>query len=156
MVPSYTGTSSYLLFSKYNNYANAGNDSGDGVNRVALLDPNSTQVDAHASSNGLLIMREVLTVIGPTADPENRSASLPLAVREWCIDTAAVNPATNSIFFPSEDGHAYRWNVVSNSLTQFLKLNAGFGLPYVPTIIGPDGTVFTLNGGTLSAMGNLT
>src|SRR5205823_4871054 len=37
MVPSYTGTSSYLLFSKYNNYANSGNDSGDGVNRVALL-----------------------------------------------------------------------------------------------------------------------
>ena len=27
MVPSYTGTSSYLLFTKYNNYAAAGNDS---------------------------------------------------------------------------------------------------------------------------------
>jgi len=77
MVPSYNGPSSFLLFSKYNNYANAGNDSGDGVNRVALLDPNSTQVDAHASSNGMSIMREVLTVIGPTADPENRSASAP-------------------------------------------------------------------------------
>ena len=94
MVPSYTGTSSYLLFTKYNNYANAGNDSGDGVNRIALLDPNATQVDAHASSNGMLIMREVLTVIGPTAAVETRSASLPDAVREWCINTAAVNPAT--------------------------------------------------------------
>ena len=156
MVPSYTGTSTYLLLSKYNNYANAGNDSADGVNRVALLDPTATQVDAHASSNGMLIMREVLTVIGPTADKENRSASLPYAVREWCIDTAAINPATNSVFFPSEDGHIYRWNLVSNSLTQFLQLNAGIGLPYVPTIIGPDGQVFTLNGGTMSAMGSIS
>jgi len=156
MVPSYTGTSTYLLFSKYNNYANAGNDSADGVNRIALLDPNATQVDAHASSNGMLIMREVLTVIGPTADKENRSASLPYAVREWCIDTPAINPATNSVFIPSEDGHIYSWNLASNSLTQFLQLNAGIGLPYVPTIIGPDGQVYTLNGGTLSAMGGIS
>jgi hypothetical protein len=155
MVPSYTGTSTYLLFTKYNNYAGAGNDSADGVNRIALLDPNATEVDAHASSNGMLIMREVLTVIGPTADAENRSASLPLAVREWCINTAAVNPATKSIFMPSEDGHIYRWDLTGNSLTQFLQLNAGIGLPYVPTIIGPDGQIFTLNGGTMSAMGNL-
>lgn len=156
MVPSYTGTSSYLLFTKYNNYANAGNDSGDGVNRIALLDPNATQVDAHASSNGMLVMREVLTAIGPTADKEDRSASLPLAVREWCINTAAVNPATNSVFAPSEDGHLYRWNLVTNSLDQFLQLNAGIGEPYVPTIIGPDGQVFTLNGGAMSALGALT
>ncbi len=156
MVPSYTGASSYLLFTKYNNYANAGNDSGDGVNRIALLDPNATQVDTHASSNGMLIMREVLTVIGPTADKEDRSTNYPLAVREWCINTAAVNPATNSIFMPSEDGHIYRWNLVSNSLSQFVQLNAGIGEPYVPTIIGPDGTVFTLNGGTMSALGSLS
>lgn len=156
MVPSYTGTSSYLLFTKYNNYAGAGNDSADGVNRIALLDPNATQVDAHSSSNGMLVMREVLTVIGPTADPENRSASLPLAVREWCINTAAVNPATNSVFTPSEDGHVYRWNLASNSLTQFVQLNAGIGEPYVPTIIGPDGTIFTLNGGTMSALGSIS
>lgn len=155
MVPSYTGTSSYLLFTKYNNYANAGGDSANGVNRIALLDPNATEVDAHSSSNGMLIMREVLTVIGPTADVENRSSSLPFAVREWCINTPAVNPATNSVFVPSEDGHLYRWNLVNNSLDQFLQLNAGIGEPYVPTVIGPDGTVFTLNGGTMSAVGSL-
>lgn len=156
MVPSYTGTSSYLLFSKYNNYANAGNDSGDGVNRIALLDPNATQVDAHASSNGMLIMREVMTVIGPTADAENRSSSLPYAVREWCINTPAVNPATNSVFMPSEDGRLYRWNLITNSLDQCLTINPGIGLPYVPTLIGPDGQVYTLNGGTMSAMGSLS
>jgi hypothetical protein len=37
MVPSYQGTSSYLIFSKYNNYAGFGD--GDGINRIALLDP---------------------------------------------------------------------------------------------------------------------
>jgi hypothetical protein len=156
MVPSYTGPSTYLLLTKYNNYANAGSDSADGVNRVALLDPNSTEVDAHASSNGMLIMREVLTVIGPTADKENRSASLPYAVREWCINTPGVNPATNSVFFPSEDGNLYRWNLATNSLDQFVTLNVGLGEPYVPTIVGPDGTVFTLNGGGFSAAGNLS
>jgi hypothetical protein len=155
MVPSYTGTSTYLLFTKYNNYANAGNDSGDGVNRVALLDPNATEIDAHASSNGMPIMREVLTVIGPTADKENRSASLPNAVREWCINTPGINPATNSIFVPSEDGHMYRWNLASNSLDEDVQLNAGIGDPYVPTIIGPDGQVFTTNGGILSAIGSV-
>jgi hypothetical protein len=50
-VPSYTGTSSYLLFCKYNNYAF---QDGDGVNRVALLDPNATQLDPHSSSTGLV------------------------------------------------------------------------------------------------------
>jgi uncharacterized repeat protein (TIGR01451 family) len=155
MVPSYTGTSSYLLFTKYNNYANAGGDSADGVNRIAVLDPNATQVDAHSSSNGMLIMREVLTMIGPTADAENRSPSLPLAVREWCINTAAVNPATNSVFTPSEDGRIYRWNLASESLTEWVMLGPGIGEPYVPTVIGPDGAVFTLNGGTMWALGNL-
>ena len=150
MVPSYTGASSYLLFTKYNNYATG---DGDGVNRIAVLDPNATEIDAHSSSNGLLIMREVLTVIGPTVDEEN--PTLPLAVREWCINTAAVNPATNSVFTPSEDGHIYRWNLATNAVTQWMQLGPGVGEPYVPTVIGPDGTVFTLNGGFLWALGSL-
>jgi len=96
-------------------------------------------------------MRELLTVIGPT--PDSPTAAFPLAVREWCINTAAVNPATQSIFVPNEDGRLYRWNLATNSLSQAVKLTPGFGEPYVPTIIGPDGTVFTLNGGTLFAVG---
>lgn len=149
-VPSYTGTSSYLLFCKYNDYLF---QDGSGVNRVALLDPNATQLDPHASSAGLVEMREVLTVIGPTPDA-NAQPSFPLAVREWCINAPAVNPATKSVYFNSEDGHAYRWNLETNSLDQALVLNAGIGQPYVPTVIGPDGTVYTLNGGTLFALGN--
>jgi hypothetical protein len=152
MVPSYQGSSSYLLFCKYNNYAF--ND-GDGVNRVALLDPDTTQLDPHSSAPNFVEMREVLTLIGPTPDPDNYGPppKFPYAVKEWCINTAAVNPATNSIFVPSEDGHLYRWNVSSNSFSQAVTLSAGVGEPYVPSLIGPDGTVYTLNGGTLFALG---
>ena len=94
-------------------------------------------------------------VLGPTPDQEFYSSSYPYAVREWCINTAAVNPPTNSIFTPSEDGHLYRWNLVTNSLSQVASLSPGIGEPYVPTIIGPDGTVYTLNGGTLFALRNI-
>lgn len=149
MVPSYHGSSSYLLFCKYNNYAI--ND-GNGINRVALLDPNATQIDPHSSAPGLVEMREVLTIIGPTTDHEYYP-SFPFAVREWCINAPAVNPATNSVFFDSEDGHLYKWDLVQNQITQSMVLTPGIGEPYVPTVIGPDGTVFTENGGNLFAVG---
>jgi hypothetical protein len=150
MVPGYTGSSQYLIFTKYNNYALS---DGDGVNRIALLDPNSTQIDPHPTAANLVEMREVLTVIGPAPDPDTLSTTFPNAVREWCINTAAVNPATNSIFVPSEDGHLYRWNLATHMLSQGTVLTKGIGEPYVPTIIGPDGTVYTLNGGTMFALG---
>jgi Big-like domain-containing protein/uncharacterized protein DUF4214 len=149
-VPSYYGPSTYLLFCKYNDYAF---QDGNGVNRVAILDPNTTQIDPHSSAPGLVEMREVLTASGPTPDAEAQPG-FPLAVREFCINVPAVNPAKKSVFFNSEDGHAYRWNLATNSFDQAITLNSGVGQPYVPTVIGPDGIVYTLNGGTLFAMGD--
>src|SRR5262249_52123404 len=107
MVPQYTGTSPYLIFSKYNNYSSVetGSTGGDGVNMVAILDPYSTETDPrNDGSSPIQVMREVLTVPGPTPDPGNISSSTPHAVREWCINTAAVDPALGAIYFPSEDG----------------------------------------------------
>jgi hypothetical protein len=152
MVPSYTGTSSYLIFTKYNNYAGTCCDFADGTNKIAILDPYATQVESHPSSNGLLVMKEVMTMLGPTPDPDFRP-QFPNAVREWCINTAAVDPFTDSVLCPSEDGHLYRWDLSTNSLSQSVSLTPGVSEPYVPTIVGPDGTVFTLNGGTLFAVG---
>jgi hypothetical protein len=154
MVPGYSGTSSYLIFSKYNNYAGYGD--GNGINRIALLDPNATQLDPHPSATNLVEMREVLTMIGPTPDAEYLGTTYPYAVREWCINTAAINPATKSIFTPSEDGRIYRWDLAANALTEALTLGPGLGEPYIPTVVGPDGTVFSLNGGKLFALGNPT
>src|SRR5262249_24459505 len=108
MDPLYTGSSSYLLFEKYNNYAGI-SDGGDGVNRVALLDPNATMVELHPSSNGVLVMNAVMSMAGPTPDSSYVNSGYPNAVREWCINSALVDPGTQSILFPSEDGNLYRF-----------------------------------------------
>jgi hypothetical protein len=155
MVPSYTGPSSYLLFNKYNNYAGVGN----AINRIALLDPNVPQIDPNPINGGISDMREVLTVVGCTPDPAyltQTNGRYPFAVREWCINTAAVDPVTKSVFAPSEDGHLYRWDLSANSLAEVVALDPGVGEPYVPTVIGPDGTVYTLNAENLFAIGSPT
>jgi hypothetical protein len=142
MVPSYTGSSSYLLMTKYNNYKETG---GDGVNKLAVLDPNAMLVDP---VTGACVMQEVLTIAGVTPDPV-----LPM-VREWCINTAAVDPFTKSILVNSEDGSLYRWDMVSNSFTQSINLAAATGEAYTPTLIGADGTVYAINNATLFAVGS--
>jgi Bacterial Ig-like domain (group 3) len=151
MVPSYHGTSSYLLFSKYNNYA--GLDGGNGVNKIAILDPNATEVEPHPSSKGLLVMKEVMTIAGPTPDPTYTNKGFPNAVREWCINAAAVDPATKSILANSEDGKLYRWSLATNTLSASVTLTSGIGEAYTPTVIGADGTIYAINNAILFAVG---
>ena len=145
LVPSYTGTSSYLLMTKYNNYAGAG--TGDGKNRIAILDPSVTEHDPVLPAT--LVMKEVLTILGVT--PDNNG--FPGAVREWCINTAAVDPATKSVIANSEDGKLYRWDLTTNTLSQSIRLTNGIGEAYTPTVIGSDGTVYAINGAILNAVG---
>jgi hypothetical protein len=146
MVPQYQGTSTYLLFSKYNNY-DIGD--GDGLNKIAILDPNDTEVDPHPSASGLLIMKEVLNKLGPTLDP----GAPPPAVREWCINHAAVDPATDSVLVNSEDGNFYRWHLSDNTLSESVNLTSGIGEPYTMTVIGMDGTMYGMEDGILFAIG---
>jgi len=149
LVPSYQGTSKYLLMTKYNNYANV--SLGDGHNRIAILDPNATESDpVFAATN---VMREVITTLGVTPDPENLQF-FPGAVREWCINTAAVDPFTKSVIVNSEDGNLYRWDLTTNTLSEVIKLSGGIGEAYTPTIIGTDGTVYAINDAVLNAIGN--
>ena len=75
-------------------------------------------------------------------------------MREWCINTAAVDPYTKSAIINSEDGTVYRWDFTTNTLLQALNLTAGRGEAYTPTIIGPDGTVYAINDAILFAVGN--
>ena len=145
LVPSYSGTSSYLIMTKYNNYAGVG--TGDGKNRIAILDPNVTQHDPVIFAT--LVMKDVLTILGPT--PDNNG--FPGAVREWCINTAAVDPSTKSVIVNSEDGVLYRWNLTTNTLSESIRLTNGIGEAYTPTIIGADGTVYAINGAILNAVG---
>lgn len=147
LVSSYQGTSCYLLMTKYNNYATIG--TGNGVNKVAVLDPNATESDPILHS--VNVMKEVLTIKGVTPDPD--FPQLPHAVREWCINTAAVDPVTRSVMVNSEDGKLYRWDLNGNRFKQVITLSSGIGEAYTPTVIGPDGTTYAINDAVLFAVG---
>jgi hypothetical protein len=140
-IPSYGGTSSYLLMTKYNSYADHG---GDGLNKVAVLDPNGTETDP---VTGATVMAEVRTIVGPTPNP-----SAP-GVTEWCINSAAIDPATGSILVNNEDGVLYRWVLSTNLLQESVVLTPGVGEAYTPTAIGMDGTAYAINNATLFAVG---
>jgi hypothetical protein len=148
LVSSYHGSSSYLLMTKYNNYAGIG--SGDGHNRIAILDPNATENDPVIPTTR--VMKEVITVLGVTPDPA--FPGFPGAVREWCINTAAVDPFTKSILANSEDGKLYRWDLTSNTLSEVITLSTGIGEAYTPTVIGSDGTAYAINKAILDAVGH--
>ncbi|HZW71914.1 MAG TPA: hypothetical protein VFF43_00145, partial [Caldimonas sp.] len=94
--------------------------------------------------SGLPVMLEVLTILGPTFESGTSGP-----VKEWCINTAAVDPATKSILVNSEDGILYRWDLVNNRFSQKIQLTAGIGEAYTPTMIGADGAVYAINNATL-------
>jgi hypothetical protein len=144
-VPSYQGTSPYLIMVKYNNYAGLG---GNGVNKLAILDPNASMTD---SISGVAVMKEVFTIVGPTPDAD--FPGVPGAVREWCINAATVDVAKKSVLTHSEDGKVYRWDLTTNTLTEPLTLTAGIGEAYTPTVSGPDGIIYIIANGILFAIG---
>ena len=136
-VPSYNGTSGYLILTKYNNYANVG---GNGQNKLAVLDPNASMTDP---ITGATVMQEVLTILGPTAND-----GLP-GVREWCINSAAIDSTNKCAVVNSEDGHVYRWDFTTNTLSAAFPMAAATGEAYTPTVIGPDGAVYAINNAQL-------
>ncbi len=156
MVPSYTGTSPYLILTKYNNYvaAETGSSGGNGVNEIAVLDPYATQTDPNNDPNpNMLVMKQILTITSPTEDSGYINGGYPDATREWCTNGTAVDPATDSVFINNEDGYSYRWNLATDTITQAVEITDGYGEPYTPTAIGPNGVVYAINGGTLFALG---
>ena len=144
LVARYKGKSKYLLMTKYNNYCGLG--TGDGHNKIAILDPNATEKDPIIPTT--LVMKEVLTVMGVTPD-----AGCAGGVREWCINTAAIDPVNKSVLANSEDGVLYRWDLTTNTLSQQVTLSTGVGEAYTPTVIGPDGTAYAINQAVLDAVG---
>lgn len=156
-VPSYHGTSSYLILTKYNNYfaGEVGSTGGNGINKIAILDPNATMVDPNNDGvSNFLVMNEVLTVDAPTPDQEAINDGYPYGGREWCVNATAIDPFSKSALLNSEDGRFYRWDLTTNTLTESIIENpVGLGEPYTPTAIGPDGAIYGINGGFLFSMG---
>ncbi|HTT98767.1 MAG TPA: hypothetical protein VMF58_12010 [Rhizomicrobium sp.] len=142
-VASYTGSSSYLLMTKYNNYY--GFDTGNGHNEIAIIDPNATQKDRFSSAT---VMKEIMTKVGPTQYPGEPKGS----VYEWCINSAVVDVQGKAIIANSEDGHTYRWDLTTGKLSG-INLNVPTFEAYTPTQIGPDGTVYAINDAVLYALG---
>jgi hypothetical protein len=90
------------------------------------------------------VMQEVLTVLAPTPDSAGTSAR-----KEWCINTMAADPIRKSVLANNEDGVLYRWNLENNTLDQSIRLTAGLGEAYTPTLIGADGAVYAINNAIL-------
>ncbi|MCX7379988.1 MAG: hypothetical protein NT133_00905 [Alphaproteobacteria bacterium] len=145
LIPSYTGPSSYLLMTKYNNYHGLPN-SGDGRNRIAIIDPNQTQADPYSSAT---VMKDIQTILAPTQEPGEPAG----VVYEWCLNSAVVDAVNGVVIANSEDGRVYRWDLATNTLTQSMTLNPPVPEAYTMTLIGPDGTVYVINNSTLHAIG---
>jgi autotransporter-associated beta strand protein len=148
MVPAYQGSSSYLIMTKYNNYAGAG--TGNGENKVAILDPNGKETDP---ISGATVMAEVESILGPTPDTKAINEGYPNAVKEWCINTAAVDVATDSVYVNSEDGNIYQWNLATNTFSAVVNMTDGIGEAYTPTLIGSDGSIYAIQDAELYNIG---
>jgi hypothetical protein len=114
---------------------------------MAVLDPQDSQVDAYGSP--ATVMREILTVVGPTADPGTLGGR-----REWCVNTAVVDSVTRAAYINSEDGRAYKWDFTTNTLSQSVVMNSGLGQAYTATAMGPDGVIYAVNNAQIHAIGS--
>jgi len=116
-----------------------------GANRLAVLDPLTSQPDAYSPRP---VMRDVITILGPTVESPASGG-----VFEWCINTMAADPSSRSILVNSEDGLLYRWDLATNSFSQRIRLGEGLGQAYTPTAIGADGAVYAINNARVFSVG---
>jgi hypothetical protein len=145
-VPSYRGAASYLLFCKYNNYADG--TGGQGNNMVAVIDPTAQYTEP---TYGLQVMKPVYTVLGVTLDPNN-DQQFPNAVKEWCINSAAVDVNGKSIVVNSEDGSVYKLDLTTGTLTSHIAITGGASEAYTSTIVAKDGTSFAVSAAKIYAI----
>jgi hypothetical protein len=87
-----------------------------------------------------------MTILGPTQDGATTGRL------EWCINTMATDPLRGFVLANNEDGTMYRWHLATNTLSQSIKLNAGLGQAYTPTLVGADGAVYAISNATLYAI----
>ena len=69
---------------------------------------------------------------------------------EHLVVAGIDNPfRSDRILVNSEDGHLYRWDFTSNSLSPAFPMATATGEAYTPTVMGPDGAVYAINNATL-------
>jgi hypothetical protein len=143
-VPSYTGRAAYLLMSRANNARGLG--TGDGQNRLVILDPSAAGPDPVLPGVGA--MRAVQSLLNPSVVPGTAADTY-----AWCVNSAVVDAASGSVFAASEDGRLYRWDLASNSFVQSVVLGGPGAQADAPAVVGPNGLVFAIANGTLYAAG---
>ena len=134
-VPSYTGTSSYLILTKYNNYIEFGNGHEQGC------DPRS-QCHGGRSDHRHTVMNEVITILGPTPIPAvvtgSGASTRPRSTPSTSVHLSTARTVT------STDGTS----LPTRSPPAFPMANAT-GEAYTPTVVGPDGAVYAINNAEL-------
>ena len=81
-----------------------------------MLDPRASQKDPYANTR---VMKAVQTILSPVHVPGEPAG----ARYEWCINSAVVDPADDSVIVNSEDGTLYRWDLARNTLAEKIRLN---------------------------------
>lgn len=128
-VPSYTGTSSYLVLTKYNNYL-------QNLYRLGIFDPNSSVFDSIAGTN---VMRDVLVS--------------PRSQQEWCVNSVAVDPFSRCAIANNENGSCYQWDFTTNTFTNSVSMTRELPEAYTPTVIAPNGVCFAIKANIVFALG---
>ena len=102
-VPSYHGSSPYLLVSKYDNYI---------FGRAGKRSQRSCRAGSGVSQKDPLLQGQDHEVQTSILSPD-QSPGRPPARYEWCMNSAVVDTADDSVFVNSEDGILYRWDLAT-------------------------------------------
>ena len=100
--------------------------------------------------SGISVMREVLTIAGPTPDED-----FPITRRRPRVvhQHGRRRPAHGVDPGQQRGRHALSLGPRHQRAHRAIALTAGLGQAYTPTIIGPDGTVYAINDAKLFAVG---
>ena len=129
----------------------------EGADEITFLDITASHEERRALFDVIARTADVLftplTVGGGVRSEADIAALLDAGADKVSINTAAVDPARQSILANSEDGWLYRWDLATNSFTQKVPLTNGLAESYTPTAIGADGKVYAINNAVLFAVG---